>query len=103
MAVSGLFSVAYLHEFDTIAKLPPKNRQRDKVMTIEEAPFAENLQIHCRQCRKLIDVSIEGLRENSELHCSYCGFSFTPDIDVENLLKLMKKAEDSMLDSDLVM
>lgn len=72
-------------------------------MSSEEFPFAENLQIHCQQCRKLLDVSIADLRENSERKCCYCGFLFTPDIDVESLLKLMKKAEDSMLDSEHLM
>lgn len=72
-------------------------------MTTEDSVMSDNLQIHCRKCHKLIDVSIEMLRENSELKCAKCGFVFTPDIDVEALLLLMKKAEDQMLDSDLIM
>lgn len=72
-------------------------------MQIEEASFPENLNIYCRRCSKPIAVSAETLRDNSEVKCSVCAFIFTPDIDFEALSELVRKGEDSMLDSDLIM
>lgn len=64
---------------------------------------SENLQIPCRSCRKLVDVTIEDLREDKVIVCPKCDFSFAPNIDVEKLLELMKMAENAKLDSDLIM
>lgn len=72
-------------------------------MIIEESSEPQNLQIHCRNCKKLMPVEFKDLRENNPIVCPRCNYSFAPDIDVDALLKLMKQTEDSMLSSDLIM
>lgn len=72
-------------------------------MNIEEFSEPQNLQIHCKNCKKLMPVEFKDLRENNPLVCLRCNHSFTPNIDVDALLRLMKQTEDSMLGSDLIM
>lgn len=72
-------------------------------MHIEEPSEPQNLQIRCRSCRKPLPVKIADLRENKFIVCIHCRHSFTPDIDVEALLELIRETEDARLDSNLVM
>lgn len=72
-------------------------------MHIEESSEPQDLQLHCRNCKKLMPVEFTDLRDNNLITCPRCEFSFTPDVDVEVLLALIKQAEDSMLGSDLIM
>lgn len=69
----------------------------------EETSVPQNLQIHCHECKKLMPVAFEDLRDNSLINCPRCDYSFAPSIDVEVLLNLIKEAEDSRLDSHLIM
>lgn len=72
-------------------------------MMIEEPSDPQNLQIHCKGCKKLMPVDFKDLRENNLITCPRCEHSFAPDINVEILLKLIKQAEDAMMGSDLIM
>ena len=51
-------------------------------------------QVICPKCSKFIDTSIEGLDDNEELTCSRCTFVFTPNINADKFVKLVKKVED---------
>lgn len=53
------------------------------------------LHLRCHECCVQIQVSIESLDDNEEIKCPECGLVFTPNIDVDLLLKLMKQAENS--------
>lgn len=72
-------------------------------MYIEESSEPQHLQLHCRNCKKLMPVEFTDLRDNNLITCPRCDYSFMPDVDVELLLALIKQAEDSMLGSDLIM
>lgn len=49
--------------------------------------------IYCPKCSRMIETSIEELDDNEEITCPHCSFVFTPNFDVEKLLKLMKEVE----------
>lgn len=53
------------------------------------------LYLRCWECYTQIQVSIESLNDNEDVKCPECDFIFTPNIDVDLLLKLMKEAENS--------
>lgn len=72
-------------------------------MNIEESSEPQNLQLHCRNCKKLMPVEFTDLRDNNLITCPRCDYSFAPNIDIEVLIALIKQAEDSMLESDLIM
>lgn len=72
-------------------------------MIIEEPSEPQNLQIRCRDCQNSLPVEIADLRENNFITCPHCNCSFTPDIDVETLLELIKETEEARLDSKLIM
>lgn len=72
-------------------------------MSIEEKSEPQNLQIHCRNCKKLVPIEFKDLRENNLVTCHRCNHSFTADVDFEALVKLMKQTEEAMMSSDLVM
>lgn len=50
-------------------------------------------QVHCPNCSKLATTSIEELSDNEEITCSHCGFAFTPNIEVDKFLRLIKEIE----------
>jgi hypothetical protein len=49
--------------------------------------------VYCPDCRHLIDTSIEELADNDEITCPQCSFIFTPNIEVDKFLKLIKEVE----------
>lgn len=72
-------------------------------MCIEKYSEPQNLRIYCKKCKKRMPVGFKDLRENNPVTCPRCEVAFTPDIDIEALIKLMKQVEDTTLDSDLIM
>jgi hypothetical protein len=51
------------------------------------------LQVVCSKCITTIRVSLESLDESEEVVCPKCNFVFIPDIDVKQLLELMREIE----------
>lgn len=58
-------------------------------------------QIRCPQCRKHVEVSFEELQFNDELKCPNCENAFTPNIDAQALLALVRKTEETLAEKHL--
>jgi hypothetical protein len=64
-------------------------------MEFEDLIF-KPFRIRCPKCRKPIEVLFEELQFNDELTCSNCENIFTPNIDAQALLALVRKTEETL-------
>lgn len=52
--------------------------------------------VKCSKCLKVNKVSFEELQFNDEITCLKCGNVFSPNIDTEALLALIRKSEEGL-------
>lgn len=61
----------------------------------------EPIKAVCPKCLTFLLVSFESLQEGEEVICSKCNHRFTPNVDVDRLVKIMKAIEEGRLKKTL--
>lgn len=53
-----------------------------------------SIKVLCPKCDfQFLDVSLESLQAKEEISCPKCNHTFTPNVNVDQLLKLIRVAE----------